>query len=665
MTAPSFLSDQRLQLLLFGGKGGVGKTTCAASTALYFAGKFPDKSFALVSTDPAHSLNDSFAGSSPPFNLKVVEFDARESLNVFKAKHNPTLREIASRGTFLDEEDIGNFLDLSLPGLDELTALLEISKWVAAGDYDCLIVDTAPTGHTLRLLAMPELIQKWLRALDALLAKHRYMRMIFTGSYKPDELDHFLQELSGMVSQVQNLLQDPVRCRFIPVALAEDMVIRETISLLEILADAKIPVTEIVVNRLLRECTCPVCAEARARQMEELKELITSNSPPGRLLWSIPFYTDEVRGSFRLAAFWKDVAEISAATPPVVDRGSYKAPPRVESASPCWLPEATFLLFSGKGGVGKTTLACATALRLAHDLQGKEVLLFSSDPAHSLSACLGVHVGAAPKRLSDHLTAVEIDAQAEFGRLKTQYQSELEQFLKSTLQNLDLAFDQQAMERILDLSPPGLDEVMALTNVIELLIAGRYDVFVLDAAPTGHFIRLMELPELVNQWLKVFFGLFLKYRTVFKLPKVSQRFVEMSKQLKCLKTLLSDPLRSALYPVGIPTEMAFQETRDLVAACERLNINVPMLFLNFMTPPCGCSFCSTSCERERNVLEMFQAAFPEKQQVLVYRQSAPQGLGSLTELGNALYQSPCDHSPQYVRHGATGNLTDSMNDKEQ
>ena len=103
---------------------------------------------------------------------------------------------------------------------------------------------------------------------------------------------------------------------------------------------------------------------------------------------------------------------------------------------------------------------------MAQDSRGREVLLFSTAPAHSLGDCLGEAVGPAPKRICPGLTALEIDAEGEFRALKQLYSEELESFLHSLLAEMDLAFDREAMERIVDLSPPGLDEVMALTQVI-------------------------------------------------------------------------------------------------------------------------------------------------------------------------------------------------------
>jgi len=671
-----FLYDRNVRLLLFGGKGGVGKTTCATAAALRLSQSYPKASFLLVSTDPAHSLTDSIGGFSLPHNVKMIELDAQECLATFKEKHNENLREIASRGTFLDDEDISQFLDLSLPGLDELMAFLEISRWAEEYSYDCIVVDTAPTGHTLRLLAMPELILKWLEALDALLAKHRYMKQLFGGTYHHDELDKFLLELSGSVKQMETLLRDPIRCRFVPVMLAEALSIYETVSLVNELERLKVPITDIVVNKLYSQSTCPVCEDVRLRQMRELGHL------PAKLgrysLWGLPLYQQEVLGVRLLDEFWHGVfsldeeifetrnhqSSIINPWPRPGDSGYGEGKGSLQKQqeqahgsqtmshqgghqssiinveSPADLPsyEIKLLLFAGKGGVGKTTLACATALRIALDLSGKEVFLFSTDPAHSLSACLNTQIGPKPTRLAPKLTAMEIDAQAEFQTLKDQYAEELEGFLSAISPNLDLTFDREVMERLMDLSPPGLDEVMALTMAIEFLAQRQYDVFILDSAPTGHLIRLLELPELIDQWLKTFFGLFLKYKNIFRLPKVSQRLVQMSRELKYLRSILNDPKRSALYAVTILTEMAFQETEDLLAACKRIEVAVPVLFLNLATPLSECTLCSALYQRETHVKKKFLKSFSGIHQTLVYRQGEPRGLDRLGELGETLYQ---------------------------
>src|ERR1035441_4685790 len=198
----SIFDKPGLQLLLFGGKGGVGKTTCATAAALRLSGLAPDRSLLLVSTDPAHSVRDSLAGYAPPGKLQVLELDAQQCLTKFREQNGGMLREIAAAGTFLDDEDINQFLNLSLPGLYELMALFEIASWVETRRYDCTVVDTAPSGHTLRLLAMPELIGRWLGMLEVLLAKRRYMRRVFSRDATPDRLDQFVSQWKSSLQRM-------------------------------------------------------------------------------------------------------------------------------------------------------------------------------------------------------------------------------------------------------------------------------------------------------------------------------------------------------------------------------------------------------------------------------------------------------------------------------
>jgi arsenite-transporting ATPase len=641
--SPLFLRNSHLRILFFGGKGGVGKTTCATATALRLAKRTAEASFLLVSTDPAHSLADSLADTTLPCNLKVIELDAGKSLTAFKKNHTQKLREIASRGTFFDGEDINEILDLSLPGMDELMAFLEIAGWVENETYDCIVTDTAPTGHTLRLLSMPALIKRWLDALDALLAKHRYMKKLFSGSYRPDDLDKFLSGLAGSVKQMEALLQDPERCCFVPVMLAEALSVTETSRLLEGLKQSKIPVTDIVVNRLYPESVCMVCSDRHIRQMGELGQLegkISSYS-----LWGVQQYPEEIRGPAPLEVFWDGLVALNN-QPQLnilkIQRGRQSTIANRQSKiqnpkSKLPVPEKRLLVFAGKGGVGKTTLACATAVRMARTFPDKGVFLFSTDPAHSLSDCLRKRIGPEPTELIPGLTAMEIDAQAEFDGLKKKYAAELERFLVALSPGLDLTFDREVMERVMDLSPPGLDEVMALTLAMGFLAEDQYQVFVLDSAPTGHLIRLLETPELIQQWLKMFFNLFLKYKRVFRLPGVSEQMIRISKDLKRLRALLKDFDRSALYAVTILTEMAFQETADLVDACRRMGINVPALFLNLATPASECPLCSALYRNEEQIRKKFERTFPGKSQVLVRYMGETRGMQQIQALGDEIY----------------------------
>jgi len=194
-----FLDNPDLQFILFGGKGGSGKTTSAAATALHLSRIKPEKKIMIISIDPAHSLSDSFdliignkitriAG-----NIWGYEIDAKELLSEYKTEHGDIIKKIAERGTYFDKEDIENFLVMSIPGLDEVMAIIKIANILNSREYDLIILDTAPTGHTTVFLSLPEKMLKWVEVADMMMEKHRYMTKKFVGKYVMDECDEFLE----------------------------------------------------------------------------------------------------------------------------------------------------------------------------------------------------------------------------------------------------------------------------------------------------------------------------------------------------------------------------------------------------------------------------------------------------------------------------------------
>jgi len=616
----------------------VGKTTCAVSYALNLALSHPDDLFLLVSTDPAHSVNDSINTLQIPSNLEIRELDAAKALETFKQNHREKLRTIASRGTFFDEPDIDQVLELSLPGLDELMAFLEISKWINSEKYETVIVDTAPTGHTLRLLEMPKLIGGWLNALDVLLAKHRYMKKLFQGTYQEDDIDGFLLDLANSVKTMEKRLANKKECRFVPVFLAEPLSLSETQTLLSSLKKGKLPVTDLIVNRIYPLTDCPVSAAEHHGQMQRLEQF--SQTIPNLNIWAVPLYAREIMGDVLISTFWQGIYPVTP-FPELTDAALADPHSQIQVENPAPWPsdDLSLLIFAGKGGVGKTTMACATACGLADNKKNGQVLIFSTDPAHSLSQCFDTPIGSTPVKLSPRLSAIEIDASKDFDALKHAYEDELQNFLTDFSSTLDLTFDQQVMEQLMELAPPGLDEVMALNMAMDFMSAGSYDALILDSAPTGHLIRLLQTPELMDKWLKVIFNLLLKYKNFFRLPKLSVKLIKMSKSLKVLRRILTDPEKSALYAVSILNHMAHEETRDLLSACRDMNINVPVIFLNMATHDSDCPLCAAVYAREAKIKDQFAADYPDLIQPIIYRnQMELQGMPMLTKLSASMYK---------------------------
>jgi arsenite-transporting ATPase len=420
---PGFLQETGVKLLFFGGKGGVGKTTCAAATALQLALDFPSRLFLLVSTDPAHSLQDRLIGVTIPGNLQVLELDALALLDEFKQNYAQFLQQIAARGTFLEEADVQPLIDLSLPGLDELMAFLRLGDWINEEKYQTIIVDTAPTGHTLRLLEMPGLLKRWLRALDALLAKHRYMRRVLTGKVVDDELDRFLGDFANKIEQLENLLHDDQACHFVPVLLAEPLSEQETRRLLSKLADQQIAVSEVIFNQCAIEFPQRVGQQAVYRQF---KQTFASRYQ----IWQLPVINDIAT---QLASFW-DVGQFHFQSIDKIDKideiDVSALTIMVEQVAPLPAAQVKLQFFVGKGGVGKTTLACATALHLATRWPSQKILLFSTDPAHSLADCLNLTFDEGVSNvIQNNLAAIEIQPTESFAQLKQQYAVAIKDFL--------------------------------------------------------------------------------------------------------------------------------------------------------------------------------------------------------------------------------------------
>jgi arsenite-transporting ATPase len=153
------------------------------------------------------------------------------------------------------------------------------------------------------------------------------------------------------------------------------------------------------------------------------------------------------------------------------------------------------ILYTGKGGVGKTSVAASTALAIAR--RGYRTVVLSTDPAHSLSDSLEAELGPAPVRVADNLWGQEVQAEAEMER----HWNAVQGWLTSVLS--DRGVDQILAEELT--VPPGMDEIFALLQLKRHHEAGEFDVIVVDCAPTGETLRLLSFPEVARWWLEKVF----------------------------------------------------------------------------------------------------------------------------------------------------------------
>ncbi|NVM56075.1 MAG: TRC40/GET3/ArsA family transport-energizing ATPase [Candidatus Helarchaeota archaeon] len=309
------LTKRDMRFLLFGGKGGVGKTTCATSTAIWAAENI-DREVLILSTDPAHSLSDSLAqdvsgGEVVPVkgvkSLNALEMNPRKEFkkyqNSIQAGEIEIPQELKMFGDFED------FQSISPPGSDETLAFSKVLEFIQTTEYDFIIFDTAPTGHTLRLLSLPEVLNSFFGKLIRFRMKMGQVWGKLKGLFKrkgDDEGADQLEALNHMKEIIENAnteLTDPERTSFVIVMIPELMAVYETERLIQMLYEYEIPVSNIVINMIAPETpNCDFCQsrhKMHLRNMAEIRELYTDDFN----LNEIPLNPTEVRGITALRKF--------------------------------------------------------------------------------------------------------------------------------------------------------------------------------------------------------------------------------------------------------------------------------------------------------------------------------------------------------------------------
>src|SRR5690349_12130767 len=274
------------------------------------------------------------------------------------------------------------------------------------------------------------------------------------------------------------------------------------------------------------------------------------------------------------------------------------------------------VIFGGKGGVGKTTAAAAFALAFARTNPKQKVLVFSTDPAHSLADSFDEEIGESKHGIAgvENLDGMEIDPGKWFEDLKTRYRTWTDELFASLSggSRMEIKFDRKAMRELVELTPPGIDEIAALGTISDLLDAERYHTIVLDTAPTGHLIRFLELPQVALQWIRTFMKLLLKYKDVMRANQVAEELVALSKSIKQVLALLTDAERCEFVGVAIPERMSLEETVDLSKSLEKLKVPMRKLLINGLVPVDSCRFCKSRRAMQDEVIKEFQGKFRGK-----------------------------------------------------
>ena len=299
------------RLWLFGGKGGVGKTTSSAATALWLARS--GFRTLVVSSDPAHSTSDSLRyplGPEPTpvadeDNLWGMELDPERTIEQVLPKFSEAMsgsmgNSLTGMFTGIDTDSIQEEMNqveasqLMIPGLDEALAFDQLLRYVEDPRFDVIIFDTAPTGHTLRFLSLPEVLDSWM---DKILRYYRMsggLRMMLFGGKKQDAMREELEKFQRRVSHVRRVLTNPDLANFTLVCIPEQMAVAETTRAAEALDEYGITVNGVIANRVTPDYDHHFIQSRRETEqgyLEDLKQLFG-----GLPVAEIPLSESDVHG---------------------------------------------------------------------------------------------------------------------------------------------------------------------------------------------------------------------------------------------------------------------------------------------------------------------------------------------------------------------------------
>lgn len=299
------------------------------------------------------------------------------------------------------------------------------------------------------------------------------------------------------------------------------------------------------------------------------------------------------------------------------------------------------ILLTGKGGVGKTTLAAATALAAAE--HGHRVFVLSTDPAHSLGDALGCAVGPRAVTIAEGVVAQEVAVLEELDRAWTEIQSWLRELLRADL-------DEVVAEELLVF--PGLEELIALRAVRDVEAAGEHDVCVVDCAPTGATLRMLRFPEVLRLFMDHLFDLERRgarwLRTLLDraggrgwVPREAffDAFERLYQDVDDVRRILLDPDRTSARLVTQAARVVVDETRRSHAYLSLYGVATDAVIVNRLLPPNASSgYFAGWTKREREELAVIEAAFPGPLLRASLLPREPIGVDALRELARGVYE---------------------------
>jgi len=608
------------QFIFFSGKGGVGKTSMACAHAVRYADE--GKRTLIVTTDPASNLADVFeqeighritAIANVP-NLSAMEIDPDQATQEYIDRALAPIRvAFPPQIVQVMEEQMSGPCTAEVAAFDRFTDFLDAS---ADNDttLDIVIFDTAPTGHTIRLLELPA---EWSQSIDAASAGSG-QTCLGPAAAIQDSKHKYERALSAMRQSEQT--------RFVFVLHPEAISIKETRRAIDELIKLDIENFNLIINGIVpfEAARNPLFA-ARAEMQACYLIQIESGFPYSKQHMSL--LADEIKGVPKL----RQVAEIFF---------DGKSAPQVDEAVPVRLQDESFassldvvraqvqpnghrrtVFFAGKGGVGKTVASCITAVWLAR--QGHKTLLLTTDPAAHLGDVLDTPVGdqVTAVRGQPNLWAANIDPKAAAESYKTRI--------------LDDARGRGRPESAIkmmeeELNSPCTEEMAAFDKFIEYASQDEWDTVVFDTAPTGHTLRLLELPV---DWSKQ-----IDVKVFASVDATAADDVAKARFGKVIE-MMSDPEQSTfafvMYPESTPILEAWRAAQELGT----VGVHPGLVVANMVIPPeqTTTPFVQSRRLMQEKYLKEIAKRFSVPLAQIPLLPNEIKGLKMLTELGEQMY----------------------------
>jgi arsenite-transporting ATPase len=582
----------------FIGKGGVGKTTVSSAYALQRAATNPRKRILILSTDPAHSLADvlqsKIADSAKRLRAKgqlwARQIDPDRQIKNFLARERGDILALLNKGSLFTSDELEPLLDTSLPGMAEVAALLAIHELLAS-NFDEVIVDTAPMGHAIRLFQMPEHFARFLDVLETAASRDVVLAQHFGGHV---EREPALDRWTRMVAKVEEALS-ALGSKLVLVTTPEPFSLNEAARSASAFssAGAANQIAEIVLNRTVQSAAnCSRCKRRKAEAQTALTFLRKHFSKAKLFVGEDPGCP--ILGIEALRAFGAHIFDAKKLSGSVVTKAPLAAEVKFEPATWPTL-ETPLTLTLGKGGVGKTTISAALAFHHRQSPKTESVTICSIDPAPSLDDVFNTKIGSRPKSvLRDRkLLAAEFDAMAEFQQWADNLRRRLNEAMTGEERGIhvDVSLDRRFLLALLDVVPPGVDEIFAIFGILDLLRAGGR--VVIDMAPTGHALELLRTPARLLAWTRLLLKTLAAHRSLPMAQDAAVEVAKLSQNVRELASILRDAKRSRLVVVTLPEPLPDYETRRLLKALQELDAPVGAVFLNrvLIGDPPTCARC--------------------------------------------------------------------------